>query len=110
MTFLVLASFLGKQILQCTNVTCYFLLWYVLKHHELSYTDTYAERSVSFILTLFVLELKTRVRMDPFLCVHRDNHFRTRRTKYVLGINFRQKPTTLIFFRAAVRVMSSGMT
>ena len=35
MTFLVLASFPEKQILRCTNVTYYFLLWCVLKHHEL---------------------------------------------------------------------------
>ena len=48
----------------------------------------------------------------PFLCGHRDNHFRTRRTKYILGINFRQNPTTLKFYGAGgtVRVMSSGMT
>ena len=51
MTFLVLASFPGKQILQCTNVTYYFFLWHVLKHDELPYSDSDAERSVSFILT-----------------------------------------------------------
>ena len=61
------------------------------------------------ILTLFVFELKTRVGVEGviyhclvvllhLLCGHRDNHFRTRRTKYVPGVNFRQNPTTLKFY------------
>ena len=56
----------------------------------------------------------------PFLCGHWDNHFRTRRTKYIPDVNFRQKPTTLKFYRVGggggsgfyhfPNVHASGMT
>ena len=64
--------------------------------------------------------VSTRVRMEvviyhclvvlphPFICGHRDNHFRTRRIKYILGINFRQNPTTLKFYNGPFNIIRNN--